>query len=128
MVGDAIQTLVDSWRGRPWEYQATPVESIVVDTKDVISEMRSIIDDMLEGKGISMDDIAEFLEMASQPVSYGLGLPLPGIVNMEEGIRDAIEEEQAAWHKKLKWSVGYSKRGLDKAEFDRDKGGKTKFR
>jgi hypothetical protein len=128
MIGDMMSTLIDSWRGRPWEYQATPVASIITDTKDVVVEMRSIVDDMLEGKGISMGDIAEFLEIASQPLAYGLGWPLPGISNVERGIRDAIEEEQAAWHKKVKWAAGYSKRGLDKAEFDRDKKGKSKYR
>jgi hypothetical protein len=128
MIGDMMSTLIDSWRGRPWEYQATPVASIITDTKDVVVEMRSIVDDMLEGKGISMGDIAEFLEIASQPLAYGLGWPLPGISNVERGIRDAIEEEQAAWHKKVKWAAGYSKRGLDKAEFDTDKKGKSKYR
>jgi hypothetical protein len=116
LIGDAIDAILDTVRDRPFGYQGTPVESIVVDAKRAVSEATSIIEDIAEGKDLSMEDYIEAIDRITKPVAYGTGVPWPGVYKTSSGIVNAIKDDEATAAKKIKWITGWSKKGLDRAD------------
>ena len=123
-LGDALETIVNWTTGKKFGYTASPMESFVPKTGYAIMDLIDIASKYIEGEGLSLEDVAEFLKSASTPIAYGTGVPLIGMSNMAKGVIDASRDEEATLAKKIKWGIGYSKEQLDKSEYDKE--GKSK--
>jgi hypothetical protein len=128
-VGDMMQFVIDSAiRKKPWDYQGSPVESIATDMNKAVKEAIQVVEKIAEGEELSLEDYLDAIDNFSKPAAYATGAPWPGIYRSAEGIVNAIVDDEANAVKKTKWIIGWDKKGLDKAEFDTDKKGKSKYR
>lgn len=116
LIGDAIDAIMDTVRDRPFDYQGTPVESIVTDAKRAITETVKLYENISKGKDLTFSEYLDAIERITRTPSFMMGLPLPGAARVTEGIARAIEDDDATAAKKIKWILGYSEKGLDRAD------------
>jgi len=125
LIGDAISTMLDSFRGKRFSYQGSPVESVVTDSKRALDEALRAFKSHASGDDLSWEEISDVMEAIITPASHVLGLPYPGLGNITEGISDVIKGETEY---PLRRILGYSEKGLSRSDAGDDIEKKPKYK
>ena len=93
LVGEVVATLTDELRSRMYSYQASPIETMVTDSKIALNKIMNAAEEALNGEGVEMGDIIDVALRLSDISGYAFGLPFPGVERMTRGVADVVQGE-----------------------------------
>jgi hypothetical protein len=112
-LGDLIDHVADRFVGKPFDYQTFPAASIPKGFGNTAKEIQDIIEKIVDGDDITIDDILEVVDELEAPMSHAFGVPVPGPKNIYEGIRDVAQGETEGFWDSLARIMGMSENAIE---------------
>jgi hypothetical protein len=89
--GDGIQYIANQIRGLPFNYQATPVESLVTDAPRVGKDLEEIAWLMENPESVTFSEVMDAWKNMATIVSHATGTPVKGVHSTLSGIADVVD-------------------------------------
>jgi hypothetical protein len=124
MAGDIVKGLNNAWRGLPFDYQLSPVESTWTAGQKAARHLQSAdleaifsaVDD------VNMHQLLEAIEDGAKVIGDVSGLPIHGILSMARGVSDVAKgETEYPVRRILGWSEWSLENGVDFFSSDEDR-------
>jgi len=114
IAGDAMQGMMNHLRNLPYDYHATPLESLVTDANRAIDEMSEYPDFMEEIlNNITVSEFLEHIDALGKAASYYTGRPVDGAIRTLKGLADAVEGNTEYPFRRI---LGYSENALEEGD------------
>ena len=117
-IGDAIDFLLDTLQGKPFDYAPTPTASLVKYPVKLIKLIAKMMEE--ENDNVSVEDI---LDVTADVASVTTGVPATGVYNTVEGAADILKGETQYPFRRL---IGFSKHELEEGAEKKEEGKKKK--